>query len=491
MKTIKITVSPTGQTTVETRGFTGGECREASRFVEQALGTPIGRDAHRRVLPGSGNRAAPGPADLSFALARRPRRGARPPSQGRRHDASPTPAGTYACPGLGPDVPPPGHRRPGRRGRDPGGASASGPARTFRASRRPTGFDPGTSLLTRAGFKPISAITLDDEVATLERDAGVMRFQRPTGLPAGHYEGPMYRMSTKHIDILATPAQRLWVARPGGAYRGVRADEFFGSKNEWQFRKDCTWAGVERPWMELCGSSAEQPNPVPRPGGDGRLAGVPRLLPGRGACVPDYRWRARVPGLPVPVLALLDEDRRGPGSARPRETTSRARTASRSTAAGCTASWHRSATPTRNTSPEYVQDLSSRQLRILLDAYLAGDGHLGACVEYGSSSERLAGDIRLVCLKLGWCVTLKRLERSDTWRERPHWRPDQSQAPAAVVEERPVAGLRLAPRGDGPLRRRGPRPHRPRRPGLLPEGGQDLLGVRRRPVVPARPPAPP
>ena len=39
MKTIRITVSPTGQARVETSGFTGGECREASRFVEQALGT--------------------------------------------------------------------------------------------------------------------------------------------------------------------------------------------------------------------------------------------------------------------------------------------------------------------------------------------------------------------------------------------------------------------------------------------------------------------
>ena len=38
MKTIEITVSPTGETKVETRGFAGGECREASRFVEQALG---------------------------------------------------------------------------------------------------------------------------------------------------------------------------------------------------------------------------------------------------------------------------------------------------------------------------------------------------------------------------------------------------------------------------------------------------------------------
>ena len=39
MKTIEITVGPKGETKVETRGFTGGECREASRFVEQALGS--------------------------------------------------------------------------------------------------------------------------------------------------------------------------------------------------------------------------------------------------------------------------------------------------------------------------------------------------------------------------------------------------------------------------------------------------------------------
>ena len=39
MKTIEITVSPTGETKVETRGFTGGECRDASRFVELALGS--------------------------------------------------------------------------------------------------------------------------------------------------------------------------------------------------------------------------------------------------------------------------------------------------------------------------------------------------------------------------------------------------------------------------------------------------------------------
>jgi hypothetical protein len=35
---IEITVSPAGKTHVETKGFTGSECRDASRFLEQALG---------------------------------------------------------------------------------------------------------------------------------------------------------------------------------------------------------------------------------------------------------------------------------------------------------------------------------------------------------------------------------------------------------------------------------------------------------------------
>ena len=38
MKTIEITVDPQGRTRVETKGFAGGSCREASRFVEEALG---------------------------------------------------------------------------------------------------------------------------------------------------------------------------------------------------------------------------------------------------------------------------------------------------------------------------------------------------------------------------------------------------------------------------------------------------------------------
>ena len=40
-KTIELIVLPTGQTTVQTKGFTGASCQDASRFIEQALGQQL------------------------------------------------------------------------------------------------------------------------------------------------------------------------------------------------------------------------------------------------------------------------------------------------------------------------------------------------------------------------------------------------------------------------------------------------------------------
>ncbi len=37
-KTIEITVSPQGKTRLETKGFAGEACREASEFLERTLG---------------------------------------------------------------------------------------------------------------------------------------------------------------------------------------------------------------------------------------------------------------------------------------------------------------------------------------------------------------------------------------------------------------------------------------------------------------------
>lgn len=47
MKTIEVIIAPDGQSRVETNGFAGSDCREASRFLEKALGQPT----HEQLKP--------------------------------------------------------------------------------------------------------------------------------------------------------------------------------------------------------------------------------------------------------------------------------------------------------------------------------------------------------------------------------------------------------------------------------------------------------
>lgn len=37
-RVIEVTVSPTGEATVQTKGYVGGDCVQASKFLERALG---------------------------------------------------------------------------------------------------------------------------------------------------------------------------------------------------------------------------------------------------------------------------------------------------------------------------------------------------------------------------------------------------------------------------------------------------------------------
>ncbi|KKK65400.1 hypothetical protein LCGC14_2974500, partial [marine sediment metagenome] len=49
MKTIEIVVTPQGETRVQTLGFTGSSCRDASQFIERALGQQTGERLTRKL----------------------------------------------------------------------------------------------------------------------------------------------------------------------------------------------------------------------------------------------------------------------------------------------------------------------------------------------------------------------------------------------------------------------------------------------------------
>jgi hypothetical protein len=38
---IEVVVSPQGETTIQTKGYAGGACLQASKFLEQALGVSV------------------------------------------------------------------------------------------------------------------------------------------------------------------------------------------------------------------------------------------------------------------------------------------------------------------------------------------------------------------------------------------------------------------------------------------------------------------
>jgi hypothetical protein len=40
-RVIEVVVSPQGETTIQTKGYAGGDCLQASKFLEQALGVAV------------------------------------------------------------------------------------------------------------------------------------------------------------------------------------------------------------------------------------------------------------------------------------------------------------------------------------------------------------------------------------------------------------------------------------------------------------------
>lgn len=109
-------------------------------------------------------------------------------------------------------------------------------------------YDPETRLLTRhRGWVYVAEITLDDELATMNPATEELEWQKPTHLHSSYHKGKMYKLVTKHLDMLVTPNHELWVAKAGEPYRAMTAAEFYSAKGVWRFKKDVKWVGQDVP----------------------------------------------------------------------------------------------------------------------------------------------------------------------------------------------------------------------------------------------------
>jgi biotin carboxyl carrier protein len=284
-------------------------------------------------------------------------------------------------------------------------------------------FDPETALLTQAGWKNVAAITKTDVLATLNLATEQLEWHQPDATQQFQHNGKMYKLQTKHLDMLVTPEHELWVSRPGKPYGKVKAKDFYESKGEWQFKKDCNWQGQEQQlfcveyvrrtsqdnafdslpmdvWLEFLGYYIAEGRTTRTTGG-GYQTQISQFTT-------SPHWQAIADCLDDLGLywVYLDNERRFVINSK----------CLYLALADCGNNAY------TKRVPEYVQALSPRQLRIFFDAYMDGDGHRGGCWEYGTSSEQLSFDLEVVLLKLGWCGSTRKLERNDNFQKRPHWR---------------------------------------------------------------------
>jgi len=117
-------------------------------------------------------------------------------------------------------------------------------------------YDYETEVLTNNGWKYFKDITKNDKIATL-KDGKFLEYQHPLNIVNYDYNGKMYKLQTRSIDLLVTPNHKLYVAQPdkldGNNYHPYKRTaqpfhletyENLYLKNK-KFKKNVEWEGRE------------------------------------------------------------------------------------------------------------------------------------------------------------------------------------------------------------------------------------------------------
>ncbi|HYB02765.1 MAG TPA: NAD-dependent epimerase/dehydratase family protein, partial [Ktedonobacteraceae bacterium] len=114
-------------------------------------------------------------------------------------------------------------------------------------------YDDQTEVLTRAGWKFFNELTDEDEVATRHLDDPHIVYAKPTARMAYLYEGPMYCLEQRRVDLCVTPNHRMvtsYKRRDGTeAMRFEEAKEILGKYNRYHLTS--VWQGQERETFTL------------------------------------------------------------------------------------------------------------------------------------------------------------------------------------------------------------------------------------------------
>ena len=109
-------------------------------------------------------------------------------------------------------------------------------------------YDEETEVYTINGWKRFTDVDGTESFASL--DNGYMIFEKSTGIVRKFYDGPMYNLSTSHLNINVTQDHNLyvrenWYNDKSEKFKLVKAKDVVGKQVE--FKKDAKWRGHNNP----------------------------------------------------------------------------------------------------------------------------------------------------------------------------------------------------------------------------------------------------
>ncbi|HZU68432.1 MAG TPA: NAD-dependent epimerase/dehydratase family protein [Ktedonobacteraceae bacterium] len=293
-------------------------------------------------------------------------------------------------------------------------------------------YDDRTEVLTRSGWKLFKDLSYNDEIATRQLDDPHIVYEKPTALTSYLYEGPMYYLEQRRIDLCVTPNHRMVTSfkrRDGTeAMRFEEAKDILGKYN--RYHLTCEWNGEERETFTLPGYYVFGDINARKPAIELPMDDWLRFLGwyiAEGSV--DGVWLKKVPN----CICINQK----PGAKSRKVKTVFERIAA---LLGCTYSVY--SYPDRNNEleghylfstqlavyltqigtsltkhiPRELLNLSKRQLRILFEAMMSGDGlWMDNERDYGryyTSSRQLADEVQEMALKLGLSANISYFDRA-------------------------------------------------------------------------------
>lgn len=318
-------------------------------------------------------------------------------------------------------------------------------------------YDEQTEVLTRNGWKLFKELTDEDEVATRQLDDTHLVYAKPTARMEYLYEGPMYCLEQHHLDLCVTPNHRMvtsYKRRDGTeAMRFEEAKDILGKNNRYHLTLE--WEGEECQVFTLPGRAFLNHTKYEKPGVDIPMDDWLHFLGwyiAEGSI--DSEDRKKAPNrICINQKIGVDSDEVS------------AVFAKIASALGCTQGVYafkdraqkahylfstqlavylaELGNSTMKHIPRELLNLSKRQLSILFNALMSGDGTwMNRDRNYGryyTSSKRLADDVQELALKLGLSANVSRIDRTDGvhWAKNVEYRVTLSQPTILQVNQQP------------------------------------------------------